>query len=251
MISVRAIATLCLALLLFSGCNFPSTATLPAADVRSTQKELSGTIVALYLTMTAEEKPSSPTPSLTNSPTNTSAPSATTTRQPDPPTATNTAIPEPPTPVPPTCIHVGCQAPDFVLPRAGGGEVTLSDYLGQAILLNFWATWCKPCATETPGLQHAYVTFQDQGFVILGVSTDSPAMLSNVNDFIRSYKITYPILLDTKMKVADRYEASIFMDGLPKSYFIDKNGVIRRIVVGRMEDDNIEKWVIQILELLP
>jgi peroxiredoxin len=93
-------------------------------------------------------------------------------------------------------------APDFTLPDIAGRWVRLSDHLGKdVVLINFWATWCAPCASELPHLERLYQTYKGQGFVILGVAMDGPESVAEVAPQARRYGLTYPVLLDEETRV--------------------------------------------------
>ena len=120
--------------------------------------------------------------------------------------------------------QVGEAAPGFqALSLDGERTVALSDYAGQTVLVNLWATWCAPCRQETPYLQSIFEENRDRGFMVVGVSVDSPSALDMVNDFLEEMAVTYDILLDPDMVSSD-----VFMPiGYPASYLIDGDGVVR------------------------
>ncbi|MGH8543581.1 MAG: peroxiredoxin family protein [Gammaproteobacteria bacterium] len=111
--------------------------------------------------------------------------------------------------------------PDFTLPDLETGRVSLKDFRGKLLLLNFWASWCAPCREEMPAMERLYQRYKDQGFVILGVNVkdDKKSALS----FIRELKITFPIAFDPKGEVGLLYGAW----GLPTTYLIDAKGIAR------------------------
>jgi len=124
--------------------------------------------------------------------------------------------------------QVGFAAPDFALKTTEGKEVRLSDFKGSAVLVNLWATWCPPCRAEMPTIETMYREYQSQGLVVLAVDMtyrDNPA---DVPPFIAQHSLTFPVLLDETGKVGTDYE----MRSLPSTYFIDRAGIIREIVVG-------------------
>lgn len=94
---------------------------------------------------------------------------------------------------------------DFVLRDTAGRTVRLSDYRGQVVLLNFWATWCVPCAAELPHLQRLYQQYRDQGFVVLAISMDGPETSAAVDTHARRYGLTFPVLLDEETRVVGVY----------------------------------------------
>jgi len=122
----------------------------------------------------------------------------------------------------------GFLAPDFTLETLDGETVTLSDLRGQAVLVNFWATWCPPCRAEMPAFQEAYQDYEDQGFVIVAVNAtlqDNPA---DIAAFIAEYGLSFPVVLDVEGVANRLYQ----VQSLPTSFFIDKDGVISEVVIG-------------------
>ncbi len=121
-------------------------------------------------------------------------------------------------------------APGFSLENLQGGHTKLSDYHGQVVLLNFWATWCAPCRQEMPGMEKLWQTYRGQGLVILAVSTDNGGE-SRIKNFVRRLNLTFPILLDPDSQASDRYQVS----GIPVSFLIDRQGRIVDRVLGSKE----------------
>lgn len=121
---------------------------------------------------------------------------------------------------------VGTEAPEFRLLDLNSQVQSLKQYRGNIVLLNFWATWCKPCTTEMPAMQAAYDRMRDQGFVVLAVNELED--IEKVKAHIRSHNHTFPVLLDTDNRVANMYGVY----GLPVSVFIDRKGVVREYVKG-------------------
>jgi len=122
----------------------------------------------------------------------------------------------------------GFLAPDFSLNTPDGETVTLSDFRGQAVLVNLWATWCPPCRAEMPAIQNLYEEYKGQGFVVLAVNMtyqDNPAA---VVPFTHENMLNFPILLEETGAVAESYE----LRSLPSSFFIDRNGFIQEVVIG-------------------
>jgi cytochrome c biogenesis protein CcmG, thiol:disulfide interchange protein DsbE len=128
--------------------------------------------------------------------------------------------------------EVSRPAPDFALPGLDGGTVSLSDYRGKVVLINFWGTWCEPCKEETPALQAAYQELRSQGFEIIGVNLYSQETAGDkaVRDFISPFGVTYPIALDTDGDIARAFQIS----PIPTSYFVDPSGNIRFVKVGTL-----------------
>ena len=122
----------------------------------------------------------------------------------------------------------GFLAPNFTLDTLDGNKVALSDLRGKIVVVNIWATWCPPCRAETPALEKSYEQYKDSGVVILGVDSTNQDSLSDVTSFVQEYKLTYPILLDRDGRVGYLYQ----IKGLPSTFFINRRGVIRTVVVG-------------------
>ena len=124
--------------------------------------------------------------------------------------------------------EVGYLAPDFALPGLDGQTVRLSDFRGKkAIFLNFWATWCVPCRLEMPTMEKAYQEYKSRGLEILAVSLDAGSN-SVVKNFMQELKLNFPVLLDPDMEVLRLYR----MVGIPASFLIDKQGIVRHREVG-------------------
>lgn len=109
-------------------------------------------------------------------------------------------------------------APNFALKTVDGKTARLSDYKGQVVMINFWASWCGPCREEMPILEDIYSTYKKAGFVLLGVTIDENP--KDAKGFLKSSPVSFPILLDSTGKVADTYNNQ----AMPSSYFIDRNG---------------------------
>ena len=112
-------------------------------------------------------------------------------------------------------------APDFTLPDISGEPVRLSDFRGQVILLNFWATWCAPCRVEIPWFVEFQRAYRDSGFTVLGVSLDQDGWKS-VAPYIEDKKINYRVMVGDA-KIAQVYDG---LESLPTTLIIDKTGRI-------------------------
>lgn len=116
--------------------------------------------------------------------------------------------------------ELGAEAPDFGLEVPGTGEVVrLSDYRGQTVILNFWATWCVPCRTEMPDLQAAYEGVPDVVVLAVNAQEADPAVIR----FIDEFGLTFPVVLDRDGAVREHYGVL----GLPATFFIDADGILR------------------------
>ncbi len=143
---------------------------------------------------------------------------------------------------PPTTPAVGVVAPDFTLPALDGGEVALRDQRGKVVIVNFWATWCPPCENETPRLVEWRQRYGDD-LEILGVDTLYQDSRVAVEEFAARYAIPYPILLDESGDVAKQWEARF----LPRSYVIDRGGVIRFVKLGELTDEDFAAQIAPLL----
>ncbi len=122
----------------------------------------------------------------------------------------------------------GHVAPDFSLKTLEGKTVRLSDLRGKkVVLLNFWATWCPPCRLEMPTMQKIYSDYKQKGLEILAINIE-PDATEEISEFINELRLTFPILLDTDMKVTRKYR----LIGLPVSMLIDRQGIIRSKSLG-------------------
>ena len=115
-------------------------------------------------------------------------------------------------------VQIGKPAPDFSLPSLGGKKVSLSEFKGKAVFINFWATWCPPCKDEMPSMERVYREQKANGFEILAVSIDKGT--KEVEAFRKEHGLSFPILLDPDMLVAAIYELAF----VPTTYLIDRSG---------------------------
>ncbi len=122
----------------------------------------------------------------------------------------------------------GHPAPDFALQTLDGQTLQLSDLKGQAVVLNFWASWCPPCRAEMPELEQAYQEHQDNGLVVLGVNQGEQQAVAD--DFMQQFELTFPVVLDQELVASRNYK----VNSLPTTFFIDRNGIIRDQVTGQM-----------------
>jgi peroxiredoxin len=146
-------------------------------------------------------------------------------------------------PVPPP-LEAGSPAPEFSLPRLGGGEpVSLRELRGRVVLVNFWATWCKPCEDEMPAMESLYRALQGDDFELLAVSVDAGD--EEVEAFRQRLALGFPILRDPDRRVATRYQSLRF----PESFLIGPDGVVAARFIGPREWDAPE-YEARIRELL-
>lgn len=142
--------------------------------------------------------------------------------------------------------RAGDKAPDFKLEQFNENNelesIQLSDLKGKGVMLNFWATYCKPCEAEMPFMEKLYPEYKDKGIEIVAVNLDVNTLV--VDRFIDKYDLTFPVLPDHKEQVMDLYNVG----QLPSTFFIDENGVIVDKVDGALTLERLEE---QFQEIVP
>jgi peroxiredoxin len=134
----------------------------------------------------------------------------------------------------------GALAPDFTLVNLEGENVSLSDFLGQPVLINLWATWCGPCRIEMPTIQSRFEEYRDEGFVVLAVNFDEQR--ADVQSFRDEFGLAFQMLLDPGAEVQRLYRTRSY----PTSFFVDRNGVIQAQHIGVMTEGNLDSNLAQI-----
>ena len=125
-----------------------------------------------------------------------------------------------------TTARVGEPAPDFKLKSLEGQSVSLNDFKGKPILINFWSTRCDPCVYEMPYLQEVYDEWSGKGLTLLAINMGESS--SEVGVFMRDLNLSLPVLLDTELKAAQKYN----IIAIPTTFFIDKDGIIQEKIIG-------------------
>ena len=133
---------------------------------------------------------------------------------------------------PPPPIAAGIEAPGFSLPKLDGETVALEDLRGQVVLVNFWATWCKPCEDEMPAMERLYQQLAPEGFEMLAVSVDDGP--EPVREFQERLALSFPILLDPEKSVAETYQAFRF----PETVLVARDGTLAARYIGPREWDD-------------
>ncbi|MBI3545920.1 MAG: TlpA family protein disulfide reductase [Gammaproteobacteria bacterium] len=123
-------------------------------------------------------------------------------------------------------LETGQPAPNFTLKSLKDKNLSLKEFRGQVVMVNFWATWCGPCRQEMPALNGLYEKYRDAGFMLFGVNTESDS--ANAAQMIAKLKVNYPILFDTEKKVSALYRVS----AMPTTVLIDRDGKIRYVQKG-------------------
>lgn len=142
-------------------------------------------------------------------------------------------------------VDIGSPAPNFELARLGADSLSLDELKGNVVLVNFWATWCGPCRDEMPDMQRVYDRYHNEGFEIVAVNLEESEV--TVQGFVNKLNLTYPIVYDLTGEVFDMY----LVRPLPTSYFIDREGIIRFVFVGPMDEETIERRVKLLLDDSP
>lgn len=141
--------------------------------------------------------------------------------------------------------QTGFLAPDFTLDSLSGESITLAELRGRPVLINLWASWCLPCRAEMPAIQRVYDQYRNQGFIVLAVNMTLQDSRQGAQAFVNEFGFTFSILLDVDGQVASLYR----LRGLPSSYFVDANGIIRDVVIGGpMDEALLASRVEQLLE---
>lgn len=124
--------------------------------------------------------------------------------------------------------RIGSDAPDFTV-KDSDHSVTLSQFRGQVVVLNFWATWCPPCIEEIPSMVHMQTHLKDKGVVVLAVSIDADD--AAYHKFLKDYNVNMVTVRDEPRKASSLYGTF----GWPETYIIDRKGVIRRKFIGAVD----------------
>jgi cytochrome c biogenesis protein CcmG, thiol:disulfide interchange protein DsbE len=122
-----------------------------------------------------------------------------------------------------TRVEVGSPVPPYSAVSLAGDTVSLAAHRGKVVLLNVWATWCHPCRDEIPELQALHEGYAARGLEIVGVSVDTDGADDAIRAFMRDFRMTYPVWRDP----AERISAQFHIVGVPATFLIDREGVLR------------------------
>jgi peroxiredoxin len=143
---------------------------------------------------------------------------------------------------PPEGVNVGQTAVDFTLDDLSGEPVSLSDFRGHVVMLEFWATWCTPCTSSMPHLESLRATYASEGLVLIGVSQDET--WAEVADYVEANGYTEMITLWGSLAEADAVRDLYEVIGIPRTFIIDRQGVIRHEDhPNRIRSHHIEPWL--------
>ncbi len=137
----------------------------------------------------------------------------------------------------------GQQAPDFALKSSTGENLRLSEYRGDVVMINFWATWCGPCRQEMPLLDELYTRYQRVGFNLLGVNIDDDS--SRAMQMVNELGVSFPVLFDARKEVSKLYE----VNAMPVTVLVDREGNVRHVHHG-YKPGYEEKYLDEIRSLL-
>lgn len=130
-------------------------------------------------------------------------------------------------------VSIGQKAPDFILTDIQGNKHHLSDYKGQGVFLNFWGTWCRPCATEMPYINQQYSQYKTKGVQVLAVNVSESNLA--VNRFATGLNLHFPIVIDKDGQV----QAAYGIDPLPATFLIDKQGYVVKYYTGQLSEKTV------------
>ncbi len=133
----------------------------------------------------------------------------------------------------------GQPAPDFKLTTFDGEEFTLSELTGQGqvVVVNFWASWCKPCEEEAPHLENAWRHYRAQGVIFLGV--DYVDTETSARRYIERFDITYPNGPDLGTQISHDYR----VQGVPETFIVDQQGIVRKLFVGPVTQADLARAI--------
>ncbi len=137
---------------------------------------------------------------------------------------------------------VNFPAPDVQLTDLEGNPVALSDFRGQVILYNAWATWCPPCKEEMPALQAFFEAHKESGFVIVAIEDGQP--IEEVRAFVDEHRLTFPVWPDPQYKATSAFRTN----SLPTSFVIDRDGIVRLTWTGAISRAMLEEYVTPLLK---
>ncbi len=146
--------------------------------------------------------------------------------------------------MPSGAIRVGEKAPDFTLVDNSGSEHRLSSYAGKVVLLNFWTTWCGPCEAEMPDIERVSARYT-KDVVTLAVNCEGSA--AQVAAYAKKHSLTFPLLLDHDGTVSETY----FVRAFPTSVIVDRQGIIREIRVGSLDEEQFVGMLTEAIAAAP
>lgn len=143
-------------------------------------------------------------------------------------------------------IFTGDKIYDFTLEDIDGNEISISDYKGKVLMLNFWASWCPPCKAEMPHMEKVYNELKGEDFDMLTVNltTAEKNGRDGANKFINDMGYTFPVVYDVDGKVADKFRIT----GIPTTYIINKEGIISSFIKAPLDEKGIKREIEKAME---
>jgi peroxiredoxin len=137
----------------------------------------------------------------------------------------------------------GQSAPDFVLKSASGANLRLSEFRGDVVMINFWATWCGPCRQEMPILSDLHERYKSLGFTVLGINVEEDS--TDARRLLGKMPVSFPVLLDNTSSVSKQYDVV----AMPSTVLVDRNGNMRYLHKG-YKPGLEEEYLRQVRELI-
>lgn len=134
-------------------------------------------------------------------------------------------------------VRAGDKAINFALTDLHGERFELDELKGKGVFLNFWGTYCPPCEKEMPIMEELYQSYKEEGIEILAVNVDEPEL--TVRRFTERYNLTFPVLIDNKMRVSDAYGIS----PLPTTVLINEYGEVVKVHIGGMTEVQVKEFM--------
>jgi cytochrome c-type biogenesis protein len=131
-------------------------------------------------------------------------------------------------------VEIGAPVPSYRAVSLAGDSVSLAGVRGKTVLLNVWATWCHPCRTEIPELQAIHERYRGRGLELVGVSVDAAGADDAIRSFMKEFGMTYPVWRDPDERVSARF----LIVGVPATFLIDRDGVLRWRKTGPIAPDD-------------
>jgi len=139
-------------------------------------------------------------------------------------------------------LRIGEPPPKITLPDLNRYNVTIpDDFKGKVVIIHFWAVWCRQCLEELSTLESLYTNYKRKGLIIVAINVGQSE--EEVRSFVKKVKITYSVFLDPVRKVAKKYGVS----GLPKTFILERDGLIKYKIYGEATEDKLKKLVLSIL----